>query len=198
MGREIVSADLVNRLVERATRVRGVPRGSRDVHAGLRGEGEPAFRRGDPRPGARLRAADRAQLCWTLGSPSTTTRDNVLALINLAPSDRPRGGATGSGLNPLRGRNNVRGAATWGRSPNKLRAGRTYEDAVLRAKFEKVYGARIPAKKACTCPDVRSHGARHAADGVLLGENPAQSEADMTRAMRLMEGLDQPGRAASS
>src|SRR5882724_323109 len=135
--------------------------------------------------------APRAQMCWTLGiTEHHNAVDNVLALINLALLTG-HVGCYGSGINPLRGQNNVQGGGDMGAIPNKLPGGQDVEDAVLRAKFEKVYGAGIPPKNGMHLSqmfEAMEHGTLRTV--YVLGENPAQSEADMTRAMRLMEGLD--------
>ena len=54
-------------------------------------------------------AAGRAMICWTLGiTEHHNATDNVFALINLALLTG-HVGRYGSGLNPLRGQNNVQG-----------------------------------------------------------------------------------------
>ena len=64
--------------------------------------------------------ADRAQICWTLGiTEHHNAVDNVLALINLALLTG-HVGRYGSGLNPLRGQNNVQGGGDMGAIPNRL------------------------------------------------------------------------------
>src|SRR5439155_17847544 len=58
--------------------------------------------------------ADRAQICWTLGiTEHHNAVDNVFALINLALLTG-NVGRYGSGLNPLRGQNNVQGGGAMG------------------------------------------------------------------------------------
>ena len=64
--------------------------------------------------------ADRAQLCWTLGiTEHRNAVDNVLALINLSLLTG-HVGRWGSGVNPLRGQNNVQGGGDMGALPHKL------------------------------------------------------------------------------
>ena len=193
VGREIIAAGLANRtFIERATtgfeayrdcvekytldyaeRTTGVPAEAiRDLaHAYAR--------------------ADRAQLCWTLGiTEHHNAVDNVLALINLALLTG-HVGRYGSGLNPLRGQNNVQGGGDMGAIPNRLPGGQDVEDPHVRARFERVYGSTIPPKRGWHLSqmfEAMEHGLLRTA--YVIGENPAQSEADMTRAIRLMEGLD--------
>ncbi len=69
--------------------------------------------------------AERAQLCWTLGiTEHHNGTDNVRALINLSLLTG-HVGRYGSGLQPLRGQNNVQGGGTWARSPTGCPASRT-------------------------------------------------------------------------
>ena len=64
--------------------------------------------------------ADRAMICWTLGiTEHHNAVDNVLALINLALLTG-HVGRYGSGVNPLRGQNNVQGGGDMGAIPNRL------------------------------------------------------------------------------
>jgi formate dehydrogenase major subunit len=64
--------------------------------------------------------ADRAMISWTLGiTEHHTGVDNVLSLISLALLCG-HVGRYGSGLNPLRGQNNVQGGGDMGAIPNRL------------------------------------------------------------------------------
>jgi predicted molibdopterin-dependent oxidoreductase YjgC len=135
--------------------------------------------------------ADRAQLCWTLGiTEHHNAVDNVFALINLALLTG-HVGRWGSGVCPLRGQNNVQGGGDMGALPNKLPGGQDVEDAAGRARFERVWGAPVPPKRGLHLSEMfeaMEHGALRSI--YVIGENPAQSEADQTRAMRLLAGLD--------
>jgi predicted molibdopterin-dependent oxidoreductase YjgC len=136
--------------------------------------------------------ADRAILCWTLGiTEHHNAVDNVLALINLGLLCG-HVGRWGSGLNPLRGQNNVQGGGDMGAIPNKLPGFQDIEnDADARDRYEAAWGVPI-------VPEYGWHLSQMF-DGMergelrtlyVIGENPAQSEADTTRARKLMEGLD--------
>ena len=64
--------------------------------------------------------ADRAVICWTLGiTEHHNAVDNVLCLINLGLLTG-HVGRYGSGLNPLRGQNNVQGGGDMGALPDRL------------------------------------------------------------------------------
>ena len=91
--------------------------------------------------------ADRAILCWTLGiTEHHNAVDNVLALINLSLLTG-HVGKYGSGLNPLRGQNNVQGGGDMGAIPNKLPGFQDIEkNAEARARFEETWGVPIIPK----------------------------------------------------
>ena len=136
--------------------------------------------------------ADRATVCWTLGiTEHHTAVDTVLALINLGLLCG-HVGRYGSGLNPLRGQNNVQGGGDMGAIPNKLPGFQDIEeDADARARFEAAWGTPIVPRNGWHLTQM-FEGMEHGQLRTLyvIGENPAQSEADATRARRLLEGLD--------
>jgi len=135
--------------------------------------------------------AGSAQLCWTLGiTEHHNGVDNVLALINLALLCG-HVGRTGSGLSPLRGQNNVQGGGDMGALPNKLPGFQDVEDDVARAKFEKKWGCAIPPKNGWNLTQMFEAIERKELRSVfVIGENPAQSEADGAHAVHLLESLD--------
>jgi formate dehydrogenase major subunit len=136
--------------------------------------------------------ADRAIICWTLGiTEHHNAVDNVLSLINLALLTG-HVGKYGSGVNPLRGQNNVQGGGDMGAIPNRLVGFQDWTtDEAIRKKFEKAWGVSLKPKYGKNLTDMfhaMEHGELH---GIYaIGENPAQAEADQHRAQRLLEGLD--------
>ena len=136
--------------------------------------------------------ADRAMICWTLGiTEHHNAVDNVLALINLGLLCG-HVGRYGSGLNPLRGQNNVQGGGDMGAIPNKLPGFQDIErDADARARYEAAWGAPIPPQYGWHLTQM-FHGMERGELRTLyvIGENPAQSEADINRARRLLGELD--------
>jgi len=135
--------------------------------------------------------AERAQICWTLGiTEHHNAVDNVLALINLALLTG-HVGRYGSGLNPLRGQNNVQGGGDMGALPNRLPGFQDVEDPEIRGRFERVWGVKIPPKRGWHLTEMFEAMERGDLRAVyIIGENPAHSEADAKRTLRLMEGLD--------
>jgi formate dehydrogenase major subunit len=135
--------------------------------------------------------ATHPQLCWTLGiTEHHNGVDNVFALINLSLLVGGVG-RRGAGLQPLRGQNNVQGGGDMGAIPNKLPGFQDVEDDATRARFETAWGAPIPPKSGLHLTgmfEAMERGELRAA--YVIGENPAQSEADKQRTVRLLTGLD--------
>ena len=136
--------------------------------------------------------ADRAMICWTLGiTEHHNAVDNVLALINLALLTG-HVGRYGSGLNPLRGQNNVQGGGDMGALPDRLPGFQDVEDAdaprEVRARVGRPHPAEArlaPVRRCSRRWSAASCGALY-----VLGENPVQSEADQSTRRQLLEGLD--------
>jgi formate dehydrogenase major subunit len=136
--------------------------------------------------------ADRAVICWTLGiTEHHNAVDNVLALINLGLLTG-HVGRYGSGLNPLRGQNNVQGGGDMGAIPNKLPGFQDVEtDASARDRFERAWGRPVPPKRGWHLSQMFEAMERGELTAVYcVGENPASSEADAHRAKRLLADLD--------
>jgi predicted molibdopterin-dependent oxidoreductase YjgC len=135
--------------------------------------------------------AERAMICWTLGiTEHHNAVDNVLALINLALLCGHIG-RYGSGVNPLRGQNNVQGGGDMGALPNRLPGFQHVENADLRAKFDAAWGVAVPPHRGWTLSEMFDAMERRELTTVYcIGENPLQSEADQTRARHLLEGLE--------
>ena len=89
--------------------------------------------------------AGRAMICWTLGiTEHHNAVDNVLALINLALLTG-HVGRYGSGLNPLRGQNNVQGGGDMGALPDRLPGFQHVEVAEFRREVRAAMGRHAPA-----------------------------------------------------
>ena len=119
--------------------------------------------------------ADRAQICWTLGiTEHHNAVDNVLALINLGLLTG-HVGKYGSGLNPLRGQNNVQGGGDMGAIRTSFRASRTSWRTRARAGGSKPPGASDhPAVRLAPHEHVPRDGPRRAHRGVLHRREPRE------------------------
>lgn len=138
-----------------------------------------------------LATAETAQICWTLGiTEHHNGTDNVLALINLALLTGHLG-RYGSGLVPIRGQNNVQGGGDMGALPNKLPGFQDVADDEARARFEAKWEAAVPPEPGHHLSlmfDAIERGELRSL--FVIGENPAQSEADLARTRRLLAELD--------
>ena len=194
IAREIVTAGLANTaFIEHATT------GFQEYHASVtdwtldRGERVTGVPAEVIREVAHAYArADRAILCWTLGiTEHHNAVDNVLSLINLALLCG-HVGRYGSGLNPLRGQNNVQGGGDMGAIPNKLPGFQDIEkDADARARFEAAWGVPITPRYGWNLTQMFDAMERGELTALyVIGENPASSEADGTRAKHLLSTRD--------
>ncbi len=135
--------------------------------------------------------ADKAMICWTLGiTEHHNAVDNVLSLINLALLTG-HVGRWGSGLNPLRGQNNVQGGGDMGALPDRLPGFQHVENDELRAKFDAAWGVAVPPTRGWHLTgmfDAMERGELQAL--YVIGENPVQSEADQERTKHLLSTRD--------
>ncbi len=193
IAREIIHAGLVNMsFVERATT--GYDEYAASVEDWTLERGEQVT--GVPADAIRELAhayatAEAAQLCWTLGiTEHHNGVDNVLSLCNLAILTG-QVGRFGAGLTPLRGQNNVQGGGDMGALPNKLPGFQDVEDDVARAKFEAEWGVTIPPRNGWHLTEMFEAMEHDELRSVfVIGENPAQSEADVSRAIDLLSSRD--------
>lgn len=92
-----------------------------------------------------IRDADGTAICWGMGVTQNIAGSHTsVAIANLLLATgnmlRPNAGAY-----PLRGHNNVQGAADMGSMPNIFPGYQPVSDDQIHAKFEKAYGVDLPA-----------------------------------------------------
>jgi predicted molibdopterin-dependent oxidoreductase YjgC len=146
----------------------------------------------DIREVARMYAtADRATLNWTLGiTEHHNGADGVFALINLGLLTG-HVGKYGSGLNPLRGQNNVQGGGDMGALPDKMVGGWFWNDPEAHELFEEVWGVPPPEKVGKNQAEMMDAVERGEIRCMyVIGENPAQSNADEHHHDKLFGSLD--------
>jgi formate dehydrogenase major subunit len=194
IAREIIASDLVNHAF-----IEGATTGFAEYAASVEGW---TLERGEAVTGVpadvirevahAYATADRAMICWTLGiTEHHNAVDNVLSLINLGLLTG-HVGRYGSGLNPLRGQNNVQGGGDMGAIPNKLPGFQDIErDDEARARFEAAWGRPILPTYGWHLTDMFRAMERGELTAVyVIGENPASSEADNQHTIELLKGLD--------
>ena len=135
--------------------------------------------------------ADKAMICWTLGiTEHHDAVDNVLALINLALLTGHIG-RWACGCNPLRGQNNVQGGGDMGAIPNRLPGFQDILDPEVRSRFEAAWGVPVQPRHGWNLTEMFQAMDRGELTGLyVIGENPAQSDADSTHVEKLLRGLD--------
>ena len=142
---------------------------------------------------ARLYAnAKTAAIVYSMGiTQHTTGTDNVLSLANLAMITGNIG-RPGTGVNPLRGQNNVQGSCDLGGLPNVYPGYQRVTDPKNKAKFEKAWGvSNLDDKVGLTVVEV-IHAA-HSGDirGIyIMGENPAISDPNLNHVKEALENLE--------
>jgi formate dehydrogenase alpha subunit len=144
------------------------------------------------REAARIYAgAQRASIYWGMGiSQSTHGTDNTLSLVNLALMCGHVGKA-GTGLNPLRGQNNVQGCSDSGGLPNVYTAYQPVNDDAVRARFEAEWGTPLNGVPGLTATEMIDGAYGRAVKGMfVLGENPMMSEPNQNHARHALEKLD--------
>jgi formate dehydrogenase alpha subunit len=147
----------------------------------------------DIRAAARLYAGARsAAVYWGMGiSQSTHGTDNTLAITNLAllcgQIGRP-----GTGLNPLRGQNNVQGCSDSGALPYVFTAYQRVDDPQVSALFAEEWRRPqlnpTPGLMITELMDAALSGAVRAF--YVMGEDPLTSEPNLNHARHAMEQLD--------
>jgi predicted molibdopterin-dependent oxidoreductase YjgC len=149
-------------------------------------------------PKEKIKAAARAyatqgpsSILYAMGiTQHTHGTDNVLAISNLALLTG-NVGRHGSGVNPLRGQNNVQGACDMGALPNVYPGYQRVDFIDIQNKFEKAWGAKLSNKIGLTHTEILDQAHEERIKALyLVGENPVLSEANAGHARKSMEHLD--------
>jgi formate dehydrogenase major subunit len=134
--------------------------------------------------------ANNAAIFTGMGmSQHTCGVDNVQNEINLALITGNLG-RPGTGVNPLRGQNNVQGTSDVGAMPNVLPGYQLVDDPEVRESVEEVWGFEVPAEPGLTNVEI-SHEAGHSVKGLyVMGENPVMSEPDGNEVEERLKSLE--------
>ena len=135
--------------------------------------------------------ADKAAIVYSLGiTEHSHGADNVMSTANLAMLTGNIG-REGTGVNPLRGQNNVQGACDMGALPSDYVGYRKVADQETTDWFNEYYGTNLPAKPGLTLVEMMN--AAHAGDLKVLyihGEDPVLSDADIKHTKVALANLD--------
>jgi predicted molibdopterin-dependent oxidoreductase YjgC len=146
----------------------------------------------DIRQAARMYAkANAAAIYWGMGiSQSVHGTDNALTLINLALMTGQIG-RPATGLNPLRGQNNVQGCSDSGGMPTVFTAYQPVTNPAIRHKFELAWHNTLPAIPGLTTTEMVDNILTGQVKGwYVMGEDPLMSEPDLNHARHAVEQLE--------
>jgi formate dehydrogenase alpha subunit len=116
--------------------------------------------------------------------------DNVVAVANLAMLTGNIGKPS-TGVNPLRGQNNVQGACDMGSLPNVYPGYQAVSDPAIRQKFESAWGCLLPESPGLTLIEIMDAVYRRKMKALyLVGENPALSDPDVQHVREALARLE--------
>ena len=138
--------------------------------------------------------AKNAAIYWALGIPEHSHgTDNAMSLIHLALLTGHIG-RQGTGLNPLRGQNNVQGASDSGAMPWHYPGYQRVDEEASARKFEQAWNIepgglnrRLGLTTTEIMSEVRPGGVRALH---IMGENPMMSEPNLNHTRHMMEQLE--------
>jgi formate dehydrogenase alpha subunit len=136
-------------------------------------------------------SAERAAIVYAMGiTQHTTGTDNVISCANLAMLTG-NVGKPSTGVNPLRGQNNVQGACDLGGLPNVYPGYQAVTNEDLRAKFEKAWGSAPPPKVGLTVTEmIDAAGEGKLKALYVMAENPMVSDPDINHVRHALEHTD--------
>ncbi len=136
-------------------------------------------------------SAERAAIVYAMGiTQHTTGTDNVISCANLAMLTGNVGRAS-TGVNPLRGQNNVQGACDLGGLPNVYPGYQAVTNEELRAKFEKAWGSAPSPKVGLTVTEmIDAAGTGEVKALYVMAENPMVSDPDINHVRHALEHTD--------
>ncbi len=141
---------------------------------------------------ARTYAANRpSTILYAMGlTQHSHGTDNVLAVANLAMLTG-NVGKPSSGVNPLRGQNNVQGACDMGALPNVFTGYQQVAGEEARAKVESAWGVSLPAEPGLALTEMFDAIEKGRVKAIyLVGENPVLSDPDAKHVEEALRKLD--------
>ena len=141
---------------------------------------------------ARMYATTKpATILYTLGiTEHVHGTDNVIAIANLAMLTGNIGKPS-SGVNPLRGQNNVQGACDMGCLSNVYPGYQSVTDPAARKKFEAAWGCSLPSGAGLTLTEFFDAAHRKEIRAIYLnGEDPALTDPDTSHVQKALSELE--------
>ncbi len=145
------------------------------------------------RQAARMYAgAEKSAIVYAMGiTQHVTGTDNVLSLANLAMLTGQIGRES-TGVNPLRGQNNVQGACDLGSLPNVYPGYQKVTDPKAKEKFQKAWGVEDLSRDAGRTVVEIMHAAldKEVRGLYIMGENPMLSDPNIRHVEEALKSLD--------
>ena len=134
--------------------------------------------------------AERGAIYYTLGiTQHICGVDNVQSLSNLALLTGHIG-REGTGINPMRGQNNIQGAGDCGALPNNFPGFQPVTDPASVDKFEKAWGVRVDGEKGITKVRALEQCGEETRAMLIVGENTVVSDPDREHCEHALRSLD--------
>ncbi len=136
--------------------------------------------------------ADKAMIVYCMGiTQHTTGTDNVKSCANLAMLTGHIGRPS-TGVNPLRGQNNVQGACDMGALPNVYSGYQPVADPNNKKKFEDAWGVQgLDDKVGLTITDMITAASKGDVKALyIMGENPMMSDPDTSHIEHAFSSLE--------
>ncbi len=136
--------------------------------------------------------SEKSSIVYCMGiTQHTTGVDNVKSLANLAMLTGNLGKES-SGVNPLRGQNNVQGACDMGGLPNVYTAYQPVTSKAAADKFADAWGVdNLSLTVGLTIPDMLEGIENDTVKALyVLGENPVVSDPDVNHVKKVLEKTD--------
>lgn len=119
-----------------------------------------------------------------------TAVDNVKSLANLSMLCGQIGRPS-TGVNPLRGQNNVQGACDMGALPNVYAGYQAVANPDIQLKFETAWDRKLPSKVGLTIMEMLQACSDGKVKGMIIfGENPVMSDPDSTHVKHALESTE--------
>jgi len=135
-------------------------------------------------------AADRGAIYYTLGiTEHICGVDNVQSLCNLALMTGNIG-REGTGINPMRGQNNIQGAGDCGALPNNYAGFQPVTDPANQAKFAAVYGRETDLELGPTKVQALDMCGDRIRAMLIDGENTVVTDPDRKHCEHALKSLD--------
>ena len=130
-------------------------------------------------------------ILYTLGiTEHTHGTDNVIAVANLAMLTGNIGKPS-SGVNPLRGQNNVQGACDMGCLPNVYPGYQAVTDPASREKFGVAWGCSLPSEPGLFLTEIFDAARQRQVKALYMnGENPALTDPDARHVQETLANLE--------